>query len=196
MTKDSQSVTLAVMRITGGKYRGRTVLCPPGVIRPAMDRMRTSLFSILRSLDGLSFLDLFSGSGLVGIEAASRGADPVDLVEKDFGKKEVINRNLSWVEENIHLHLADVRIFLKRANRTWDVIYADPPFPMSGKLEILELVAERQLLTPGGSLLMHYPGEEKLPDSVGSLVQYDHREYGRSHVVFYTLPLPDESNET
>lgn len=179
------------MRITGGKYRGRTVQCPPGVIRPAMDRMRTSLFSILGPLDGLSFLDLFSGSGLVGIEAASRGANPVDLVEKDFGKKAVIQKNLTWVEEDIKLHLADVKAFLKRATRRWDVIYADPPFPMAGKLEVLQLVAEQQLLAPHGSLLMHYPGEETLPETVGPLVRYDHREYGRSHVVFYTLPLPE-----
>ena len=177
------------MRITAGKYRGRTVFCPPGVIRPAMDRMRTSLFSILGPLDGLSFLDLFSGSGLVGIEAASRGASPVDLVEKDFGKKAVIQKNLTWVEEEIKLHLTDVNAYLRRAGRRWDVIYADPPFPMAGKLEVLQLVAERELLEPGGSLLMHYPEEEDLPATVGALVRYDHREYGRSHVVFYTRPL-------
>jgi 16S rRNA (guanine(966)-N(2))-methyltransferase RsmD len=182
---------MAAMRITGGKYRGRTVYCPPGVIRPAMDRMRTSLFSILGPLDGLSFLDLFSGSGLVGLEAASRGAAPVDLVEKDFGKKAVIQRNLAWVEEPVKLHLAEVKAFLKRADRSWDVVYADPPFPMAGKLEVLELVAERGLLKPNGSLLLHYPGEEAFPDTVGPLVRYDHREYGRSHVVFYTLPLQD-----
>ena len=70
------------MRVTGGRYRGRTVKCPKGVIRPAMDRMRESLFNILGNISGESFLDLFSGSGVVGIEAASRGAEPVVLVEK------------------------------------------------------------------------------------------------------------------
>jgi 16S rRNA (guanine(966)-N(2))-methyltransferase RsmD len=161
-----------------------------------MDRMRTSLFSILGPLDGLSFLDLFSGSGLVGLEAASRGATPVDLVEKDFGKKAVIGRNLAWVEDDVKLHLADVRMFLKRAARKWDVIYADPPFPMAGKLEVLQLVAAKELLVSGGSLLMHYPGEESFPETVGELVQYDHREYGRSHVIFYTWPEGSASNPT
>ena len=60
------------MRITGGRYNGRTVKCPKGIIRPAMDRMRESMFSILGPMDGLSYLDLFSGSGSVGLEAASR----------------------------------------------------------------------------------------------------------------------------
>ena len=87
------------MRITGGKYCRRNVVCPPGVIRPAMDRMRESLFSILGDLSGLSFLDLFSGSGCVAIEAASRGAEPIHLVEMDRGKRETIEKNLSFVEE-------------------------------------------------------------------------------------------------
>ena len=145
-----------------------------------------SLFSILGPLDGLSFLDLFSGSGLVGIEAASRGAEPVDLVEKDFGKKAVILKNLAMVDTAIKLHLADVKAFLKRAERRYDVIYLDPPFPLEGKLEVLQLIDERNVLAENGSLLMHYPGEETYPDTVGRYRRYDHREYGRSHVVFYT----------
>ena len=179
------------MRITGGKYRSRIVLCPKGEIRPAMDRMRTSLFSILGPLDGISVLDLFSGSGLVGIETASRGAAEVDLVEKDWGKKPTILKNLAWVEEPVRLHLTEVKSFLKRADRQWDLIYADPPFPLAGKLEILELVSQKNLLSPQGTLVLHYPGEESYPEHVGQLRQFDHRNYGRSHLVFYTIdPLP------
>ena len=87
------------MRITGGKYVRGKIVCPPGVIRPAMDRMRESLFAILGDLSGLSFLDLFSGSGVVAIEAASRGAEPIVLVEMDRGKKATIEKNLSIIEE-------------------------------------------------------------------------------------------------
>jgi 16S rRNA G966 N2-methylase RsmD len=88
------------MRITGGRYSGRRVTCPPGVIRPAMDRMRESVFAILGPLDGLSFLDLFSGSGVVGIEAASRGAARVVLVERDRKKRSVMEENarIVWDE--------------------------------------------------------------------------------------------------
>jgi 16S rRNA (guanine966-N2)-methyltransferase len=82
------------MRVTGGIYRGRQVACPPGIIRPSMDRMRVSLFSILGDLSGCSFLDLYSGSGVLGIEAASRGADPVLLVEMDRRKRETILKNI------------------------------------------------------------------------------------------------------
>lgn len=173
------------MRITGGLYNGRKILCPPGVIRPAMDRMRVSLFSILGPLDGLSFLDIFSGSGLVGIEASSRGAAPVDLVEKDPGKKSTILKNISFVETPIRLHLTSAEKFLKEApSDSWDVVYLDPPFPLGEKQTFLEMAG--RVMKPGGSLLMHYPGEEKYPDTLGTLRRYDFRTYGRSHVIFYT----------
>ena len=106
------------MRITGGQYVRRNIICPPGIIRPAMDRMRESLFSILGPLDGTSFLDLFSGSGCVAIEAASRGASPIHLVEGDRGKKETIEKNLSFVREEKHLFIMDVNRYLASCART------------------------------------------------------------------------------
>ena len=93
------------MRITGGKYTNRRIQCPKGEIRPAMDRMRESMFSILGDLQGRNFLDLFSGSGLVAIEAASRGAEPVVLVEKDFRKAAVIRKNLEIIDEQAYIKI-------------------------------------------------------------------------------------------
>ena len=121
------------MRITGGKYCRRNVVCPPGVIRPAMDRMRESLFSILGDLTGCSFLDLFSGSGCVAIEAASRGASPIHLVEMDRGKKATIEKNLSFVEEEKKLFVMDAERYILSTLYSYDIVYADPPFPMEGK---------------------------------------------------------------
>lgn len=173
------------MRITAGKYRGRRIKCPPGVIRPAMDRMRESMFSILGNIEGLSFLDCFSGSGLVGIEAASRGAGPVHLVEMDRGKKSVMLQNLSFVEEQHRLFMMPVQKYLKMKNRTFDLIYLDPPFPMEDKQKLVELADSMEALVPGGMLLIHYPGEEKWPDRIGSLEVVDHRKYGRSELLFF-----------
>ena len=102
------------MRITGGRYRSRVIRCPPGEIRPSMDRMRQSVFSILGNLEGISFLDLFSGTGIIGIEAASRGADPVVLVEKDPRKKATILQNISFVESGIQLLSCSAESFLKK----------------------------------------------------------------------------------
>lgn len=176
------------MRITGGIYRGRTIKCPPGVIRPAMDRMRESLFSILGDIADLSFLDLFSGSGCVGIEAASRGAKPIHLVEMDHGKKSVIEKNISFVESPIKLFLVDAKRFISTAKQTYDIIYADPPFPMGGKVDFTRLVAKQQILAPGGLFIMHYPAEEKheWPEAIDDLLCTDQRTYGRSILRFYS----------
>ncbi len=175
------------MRITGGLYRGRVITCPPGEIRPAMDRMRESLFSILRDISNQSFLDLFSGSGLVGIEAASRGANPVHLVEMDGGKRPTILRNMSFVETDIKLFVANVLRFLPQAKQSYDIIYADPPFPMKQKISIAQLVAKHHVLKPEGLFIIHYPAEEQLlwPNQIGSLQWIDERKYGRSLLRFY-----------
>lgn len=175
------------MRITGGLYRGRTITCPPGIIRPAMDRMRESLFSILQDISNQSFLDLFSGSGLVGIEAASRGASPVHLVEMDGGKRPTILKNISFVESEIKLFIANVLRFLPQAKRTYDIIYADPPFPMKDKLSIAALVDKHHVLNEEGLFIIHYPAEEQSlwPEQIGTLQWIDERKYGRSLLRFY-----------
>ncbi|MDD2231520.1 MAG: 16S rRNA (guanine(966)-N(2))-methyltransferase RsmD [Sphaerochaetaceae bacterium] len=175
------------MRITGGKYRGRNVLCPPGVIRPAMDMMRESLFDILGPLYSQSFLDLFTGSGCVGIEAASRGAEPVHIVEKDKAKKETIEKNISFVDTDIRLFMADVFRFIPTAKMQYDIVYADPPFPMGGKLRLLQAADRKGIVKPGGLFIIHYPSEERSvwPETVGSFTFTDERKYGRSMLRFY-----------
>lgn len=175
------------MRITGGKYLRRNVVCPPGEIRPAMDRMRESLFSILGDLTGCSFLDLFSGSGCVAIEAASRGADPIHLVEMDRGKKAVIEKNLSFVEEEKKLFVMDVHRYILSTFTKYDIVYADPPFKMEEKVKLLEEISEADIVKENGLYILHYPVEERtlLPESVGNFRMIDERKYGRSMLRFY-----------
>ncbi|MDY5931396.1 MAG: 16S rRNA (guanine(966)-N(2))-methyltransferase RsmD [Candidatus Ornithospirochaeta sp.] len=175
------------MRITGGKYVRRQIQCPPGVIRPAMDRMRESLFAILGDLSGLSFLDLFSGSGCVAIEAASRGADPVHLVENDRGKKATIEKNLSFVEESHRLFMMDADRFILSSPYRYSIVYADPPFPMAGKLELLNKADKSGIVKEGGLFIIHYPEEEEKewPESVNAFTLVDKRKYGRSMLRFY-----------
>lgn len=179
------------MRITGGNYRGRTITCPKGVIRPAMDRMRESLFSILGDLDDSSFLDLFSGSGCVGIEAASRGAEPVVLIEKDHIKKPVIIKNMSFVEEEIDLKMMSAEKYMSICRTQFDLIYMDPPFPMGGKIKLIEQASKAKILKDDGMLIIHYPSEEKWPDKVGDFIVTDRRAYGRSILLFFKYAKKD-----
>lgn len=173
------------MRITGGNYRGRTIACPKGIIRPAMDRMRESLFSILGNISDYSFLDLFSGSGCVGIEAASRGAEPVVLIEKDTKKKPVILKNMEMVEEEISLKMMSAEKYMAICRRKFDLIYMDPPFPMDGKIKLIEQASKEKILEDDGTLIIHYPSEEKWPQQIGDLSVTDKRKYGRSILLFF-----------
>lgn len=179
------------MRITGGKLKGRNIKCPDGVIRPAMDRMRESVFAVLGDLSGKSWLDLFSGSGTVAIEAVSRGASHVELCEKDRLKIKTVLSNVSMTEKEcgvkIGCHFMAVELFLKRCKEKFDYIFLDPPFPYKFRRELLETVSKRELLSPGGSVLIHYPEEDALPDKIENIVLYDKRIYGRSIVNFYKI---------
>src|SRR5690606_22997869 len=100
------------MRITGGTHRGRLLECPPGIIRPAMDRMRESVFSILGPLAGLSFCDIFSGSGIIALEAASRGAFPVVSVEGDRGKRRILEKNAGIVPGVVDVSIMPAERFI------------------------------------------------------------------------------------
>jgi 16S rRNA (guanine966-N2)-methyltransferase len=175
------------MRVTGGKYRGRRVSVPKGglEIRPAMDRMRESVFAVLGDLSGLSFLDLFSGSGIIALEAASRGASPVVCVEKDSDKFAILVRNVSLAEERIECRSMPVERFLLRNKTGYSIVFCDPPFPYRYRRELLASLADGPTLKPGGLALLHYPAEDAAPETVDSLTAEDEREYGRSRVRFY-----------
>ncbi|GHV71251.1 hypothetical protein AGMMS49928_22220 [Spirochaetia bacterium] len=103
------------MRITGGILRGRQVKVPEGIIRPAMDRMRESVFGVLGDLTGMSFLDLFSGSGIIALEAASRGAAPVEAVEADRLKRKTLLENAALAPQGIRCRFMAAELYIRRA---------------------------------------------------------------------------------
>ena len=173
------------MRVTGGRYAGRRISCPAGVIRPAMDRMRESFFAILGHLADCSFLDLYCGSGIVGIEASSRGAEPVVLVERDRVKRSAILKNIELVESSIELFVLPVKHFLRLCHDVFDVIFVDPPFNMQHKIEVLGEIDKRNLLRSSGCLIMHTPKQDKTESTIGNLSLADRRTYGQSILLFY-----------
>ena len=181
------------MRITGGKLKGRTTVVPGGkmAIRPAMDRMRESIFDIIGpDLEGKSFLDLFSGSGTIAIEAVSHGAQKVSLCEMDKAKASTVLKNVVMTEEvgvRIDCHFMAVELFLKRCKSNYDYIFFDPPFPYKYRKELLETVSQKNLLNAGGKVLIHHPSEDPLPETIGNLNRIDQRVYGRSIVDFFTV---------
>ena len=190
------------MRITGGVLKGRLTEVPNGnmAIRPAMDRMRESIFGILGDLSGKSFLDLFSGSGTIAIEAVSHGAYPVSLCEMDKSKAKTVLANVSITEKElgkkIDCHFMAVELFLKRCKKQFDFIFFDPPFPYKFRLELLQTAEKRSLITENGTIMIHRPSEDPLPEKIGKLERIDQRVYGRSIVDFYRYSnTSDEQNE-
>lgn len=179
------------MRITGGELKGRYTKCPDGVIRPAMDRMRESVFAILGDLTGKSFLDLFSGSGTIAIEAVSRGAERVVLCEKDKIKIKTVLENVKMTEDEmnkkIECHFMPVELMLKRTKTPFDIIFCDPPFPYKFHQDLIQTVSDNNLLTENGVVLIHRPSEKDMPEVIGKLKKKDLRIYGRSIVDFYEL---------
>lgn len=178
------------MRITGGKLKGRIIKCPEGIIRPAMDRMRESIFSILGDLSGKSWLDLFSGSGTIAIEAVSRGANPVELCEKDKIKIATILENVKVTEKEcgvkIQCHFMPVEYFIKRCKSSFDYIFFDPPFPYKFHEQLIKQADENKMLNQNGTILVHRPEEHFMPEKIGNLTRTDQRIYGRSIVDFYS----------
>lgn len=173
------------MRITGGSLCGRKVAVPEGVIRPAMDRMRESVFAVLGDLTGQSFLDIFSGSGIIALEAASRGAESVDAVEMDPLKRGTLIKNVSIAPIRIQCHFMAAELYVRRAKKRFDIVFCDPPFPYRFKRELVASIAASPIAGPGTLILIHHPREDVLPETIGPLSLEDRREYGRSIVEFF-----------
>jgi 16S rRNA (guanine(966)-N(2))-methyltransferase RsmD len=173
------------VRITGGALRGRQVEVPEGVIRPAMDRMRESVFACLGDISQYSFLDIFSGSGIIALEAASRGADPIEAVEMDSLKRKTLLKNVSLSPVRIRCHFMSAELYVMRAKRQFDLIFCDPPFPYKYKWDLAGKIAASPLMGEGSRLLLHRPREDFFDNPIDRLTREDSREYGRSVVDFF-----------
>ena len=175
------------MRITGGTLGSRKINVPGGTIRPAMDKMRESIFAVLGDLSGKSFLDIFSGSGIIALEAASRGAVYIESVEADTQKRKILLENVKISPVRVHCKFISAELYIKRAKRDFDIIFLDPPFPYKFKFDLINAIINSPLMHKESLLLMHLPREESREKPPLGAVLTDSREYGRSIVNFYKL---------
>lgn len=172
------------MRITGGTLRGRVVQVPPGTIRPSMDRMRESVFGALGDLGGASFLDIFSGTGILALEAASRGAGYIEAVENDSRKRATLISNVAISPVRIHCHFISAELYIKRAKRSFDYIFCDPPFPYRFKWQLVAGIAASVLARDGTLIMLHRPREDFFESDICFIRKLAPREFGRSVVEF------------
>jgi 16S rRNA (guanine966-N2)-methyltransferase len=168
------------MRVVAGRYKGRRLVAPRGpATRPTADRVKEALFSILGDrVAGASVLDLFAGSGALGIEALSRGAAGATLVDDDPAAIAAIRRNCEGVD-GAEVVRADARRFLRSAraaSRQYDLVLVDPPYRLAGGLsrELGEAVAA--VLAPGGLVVSE--SDRRTPLDLPPLDRTDERRYG------------------
>lgn len=169
------------MRIVAGQWRGRRLVAPRGdVARPTADRVREAWMSIVNPwLADARILDLFAGSGALGIEALSRGAVSADFVESAAPSLAAIGENLASVGagDEARVHRADALQFIAALNaHAYDVAFADPPYDRG----LAALVAERWLATPFADVLgIEHRAYEPMPDGG------ERRKYGGTAITFY-----------
>ena len=181
------------MRITGGKYGGLKLLGPTHHgLRPTTDMVREALFNILGdTIRHRRVLDLFAGSGAVGIEAISRGAHAVCFVEKDPKGLRLLKQNLQSlpnVTTEVSIFPVDVFRILPRISReeaAFDFIFMDPPFKADLWLKVLELINQLPILAVTGQIVVEIPKSYLLPERVGGLRRVDKRVYGEVSLEFW-----------
>ena len=123
------------MRVVAGQLKGRRLQAPKGRrTRPTADRVREAVFSMLGDVSGARVLDLFAGSGALGIEALSRGAAKVVFVERDPRAAAIIHRNLDALGLDQPVRRQDALRFLARPEETFDLVFADPPYDSASRL--------------------------------------------------------------
>ncbi|HOU37026.1 MAG TPA: 16S rRNA (guanine(966)-N(2))-methyltransferase RsmD [Candidatus Omnitrophota bacterium] len=184
------------MHIISGKYKGAALKAPAG-IRPTEDRVRKALFDILGDMTGCSFLELFAGSGAVGLEALSLGAQGVVLVEKDRTGLHAIRGNISGLKPQpsgtaIEVYQDDAMEAVSRLSgqgRRFDVIFADPPYYKGLSEKILQSIEEYDILNDiSGFLIIQHFKKDPLPSKQGNLVLFKQSRYGDTVLSFYQHP--------
>ncbi len=180
------------MRIAGGEFRGRVLAAPKGLdVRPTQDRVREALFSMLQGeIRGARFLDLFAGSGGVGLEALSRGAESVTFVESSPRSFACIARNIATlkVESRCRTIRADVYAWINGAGAgEFDIAYADPPYAEGaarGYADMLARLAANGIVRPGG-LFIAEMRQSQTPDSSEGWDLCRDRSYGQTRIAVY-----------
>ncbi len=178
------------MRVTGGALAGRRIDAPRrGTVRPTADRVRESLFMRLGSQEGSRVLDLFAGSGALGIEALSRGATSVVFVDRTAVCAATIRRNLEALEvgDRARVLRSPVKAALQRLARErarFDLVLVDPPYAAGEAQAVLEAVAREGLLDPAGTLVLETDRRHD-PDPVAGLRRTDERRYGDTQLIWF-----------
>lgn len=190
------------MRIIAGKARATKLYTLEGeTTRPTLDRVKESIFNILQNeIADTIFLDLFSGSGAIGLEAASRGAKKVILCEKSAKAIQIINKNIekTHLKEQVVLYQGDYRDIINlKIEEKLDIVYIDPPYKTNYVITAINLLKEKQLLKDTTIIIVETDREKEILQQLEQIqdIQIDNvRKYGRVSSIFLRKEWIDYGN--
>ena len=175
------------MRIITGSRRGKKLKTLEGnAVRPTSDHIKESLFNILQfDIEGRTFLDLFAGSGQIGLEALSRGAERAVFVDSAKASCKVVEENIRTTDFSLKALVvhSDYNAYLMRCTEQFDIAFLDPPY-RTGTLEkaLLSVVSH---MSRGGIVICEHPTDEPLPERAGEFVRVKDYRYGKILLTSY-----------
>ncbi|MGE5632917.1 MAG: 16S rRNA (guanine(966)-N(2))-methyltransferase RsmD [Caulobacteraceae bacterium] len=182
------------MRVIAGVYRGRRFDRIEGTdIRPTSDMVKESLFNILSSdIIESKFLDLFGGTGGVGIEALSRGASHVVFIDSSIKSIKVLRKNLENLNiiDNIEVYNTDYLTAISKLyknNKKFNIIFIDPPYSTGIAQKALLEISRNCILDEPGIIIIEHDAKDDMPETAGKLNKYRSKQYGNTKLSFYTL---------
>ena len=180
------------LRITGGELRGRRLRSARGSgLRPTSERVRGAIFSIVGrdAVEGARVLDLYAGTGALGIEALSRGAVWADFVEFGGGRCREIRDRLRelGLEDRSLVYVGKTSTVLATLSAAYDLVFADPPYEMDEWESVMYLLDARGLVSEGGQVVAEHRGGTDLAEGYGGLRKITSRRYGDTAVSIYIM---------
>jgi 16S rRNA (guanine(966)-N(2))-methyltransferase RsmD len=180
------------MRVVSGKWKGRQLKAVPGMnTRPTTDKVKEAVFNIIGPyFDGGLALDLFGGSGSLGIEAISRGMDKAIFVDKDGKAIQTIKQNVEAfdLKEQVEVYRNDaIRALnaLKKREIQFDLILLDPPYKKHHLEDLIHKISEYGLLSPTGLIMAEHSNDVKLPEQMGGFIRTRQEDYGLTVISVY-----------
>ena len=185
---------MKVMRVVSGTCKGRPLKAVPGAsTRPTTDKVKESIFNIIGPyFEGGKVLDLFAGSGGLGIEALSRGMNEAIFVDREYKAVSTVKANLEACD-----FLKQAEVYKNEAERAlkalikrevaFDLILLDPPYKKQKLVDILTTITEHDLLNADGIIVCEHGHDVELPDEVASLSRWKHELYGTIQISIYEI---------